>query len=340
MDFLGRLFGGQQQAGPALGQAMNPTAVQQGAQPGLGMMLQKLQQNPAAIQALLNTGAQLLNPTSFGSPGGRIASAVASGVQDYSTAAAAADDKAYQRGREAKADKRADRSLDIQEEGVDVQRDSVGVRKEGLGIERDKLAAQNEQWLKNFGLEQEKLNQQKGLWEAQAERYSAEALRLRQKAESGAPENLTGPERVMNRIAEVLKNQAGMDSDMAFIKSFDIYNKAGQDEAKAISSVVESLGFLGNTEKGQKMLSGIINEIKDTFKTGEDLVNEASLQNGGGDAAGAGAEVAPGVTQSDIEMALSASNANSGTNLTWEQLTPPQREMLVRQIKAYKQGTQ
>lgn len=337
------LAGGQVPIHPAMGMAMNPQAMASQAQPGgFGEMLMKLQQNPAAIQALLSAGAKLLNPQTFQRPGGRIADAMATGVDDYTTRTTAAQDAAFkksqieqQSARDERRVGQGDRQLDQGEAKLGLEERRVGqgdrqleLQEGELSLSEKELKQQNDQWLGDLGLKQDQLNAQKSLWEAQAAKYRADAEAVRKKAETGGVENLTGPERIIGNLARVMEAN-GMPADQAYMTGFDIYNKSGESKAKAISGAVESLGMLATTEKGKVMLEGIVQQIEESFDSGAGILQQQqqSMQ-----------EIAPGVTQGDVNAAMEAINRNSQTQLTFDQLTEQQKNTLINKIKERKGG--
>lgn len=306
----------QPQIRNALAQAMAPKQVASGGQGGIGALLQSIQQNPAAIQMLLATGAKLLNPTSFQRPGGRIADAVSTGVSGYNELQSQAEEKEFRRDLLEGREDREDRKVDLTE---------------------DQMEVESEQWAKEFGLSKKKLNEQKKLWAAQAAQYRSNAKALQEKAARGVDDDLTGPERQTNKLASIL-NANGVPEDRAYVMAFDIYNKAGESEAKAIASTYEMLGFLADTEEGAAQLDRIVQGIKESFSTGTEVLE--NVQQGQGQPQGGpqAQEVAPGVTQTDVQAALAAINQNSGTELTWDQLNDMQKNRLIEAIQKRKGG--
>lgn len=314
MPLGNELLGPQQQRQPihpALAQAMAPQAVSQGGQAaqqggGLGAAFQNLKQNPAAIQMLLQSGAQLLNPQQFGSAGGRIAQAVNDGVSGYNELNQQAEQQEFERGVIEQREDREDRKVDLTEAQIDQADD---------------------QFLKNFGLEGEKLEGQKALWKAQIDRYGAEAEALRKKNEEGpGQENLTGPERIINNLATILTNNE-VPADRAYTMAFDIYNKSSESESNAIAGAAESLAFLASTPKGQELYDKTMGEIQQAFRSGTDLLQDVQEQN---------QPVAENVSRGEVEQALQAINQNDGTDLQWDSLTEQQQNQVIQEIQRLK----
>ncbi len=333
---LGDALRGQQQQPiqPALVQSMQPSSVASQAQPqangGIGALMQRLQENPAAIQMLLQTGAQLLNPTTFQSPSGRVAQAISDGNAGYSGMVSAAEDKAYQKSMMGKENARENRKVDLTEQQLNQQGEQF---QQEMGLKESQLDSENNQFLQQYGLDASQLAAQKDLWAAQAERYRADATRLAAKAKAGNAADLTGPERIQNNIAKILSN-AGMGEGQAYMTAFDIYNKSGEARANAVAGTYESLGMLGNTPKGKELLNGIVEQIDAVFKSGASILEETQRANP--QAGQGGQEVAPNVTQQDIQAAIDATNKNSGTNYSWDQLNRVQQDQLIKQIQNYK----
>jgi len=311
-------------------QAMNPQAVAQQAQPSLGSFLAGLQNNPAAIQMLLQSGAQLLNPTTFQRPGGRIAQAASDGVSGYNELQSAAEEKEYQRKMLERQQNREDRKVDLSEQKVNQGEEALDIQREELDTEREKFMLQ-------YGLDKEEMAARKKLWEAQARKWAAEASALQQKMEQGAEEDLTGPERQTNRIAEILEN-TGMPKDDAYMTAFDVYNNSAGDEAKAIAAVTEKLSFLSTNERGRQMLENAIRQIQESYRGAADILEETRQQQTGTPGGPGSAEVAPGISQQDVQAALDAINRNDGTNLTWDTLNEMQRDRLLQMIQQRKSG--
>lgn len=327
------------QMNTALAQALSSQNMMRQAQPqgqgGLGGILAGLQRNPAAIQALLNTGARLLAPQSFGSSGGRIASAAAQGLQDYTSITTESEERRRQRELQDREMGQRDRQLDQADERIDLQEGELGLRERTLEIEAD-------QWKSEFGLSEDKLEAQKRLWDAQIDRYAADAQRLRTAAEEGNLENLTGPERIINRMATIFR-QNNVPEDRAYMAAFDVYNRSQMDEAKAIAAVTENMGFLADTDKGREALDRMVNQVREAFRTSEDILNEIQQEQGSpapaeADPAAAPQEVAPGVTQEDVGTVLQAISQNEGRQVTWEELNPQQRERIYELIRQRKGG--
>ena len=303
----------------ALAQAMAPQQVRSGGMGGIGAVLQQIQQNPAAIQMLLSTGSKLLNPTTFQRPGGRIADAVSSGVSGYNELKTAQEDKEYKRQMLERQQDREDRKVDLTEESMDNEMT---------------------QWADQFSLSKEELAAKKKLWEAQMNKYGAEARALRAKAEGTAAADLTGPERIINNLAKIYED-AGVPSNQAYTMALDVYNKSGESRAKAIAGTYESLALIGTDEQGKQLLDNIIEKIDALFTTSTSELenaqrNNVTTQNTPPEAQ----EIAPNVTMTDVNAALQAINQNDGTNLTWDQLTDMQRDRLIKAIQDRKGGGQ
>lgn len=320
---LGNTMMGQQQIPihPALAQAMAPQAVQAQAQPqggGLGDVLTRMTQNPAAIQMLLQSGSQLLNPTSFQRPGGRIADAISTGVSGYNQMQQQAEQTEFERGTINRREDRADRGADQADTRLDQSAEQIE-------LQREQLEQRENESLRNFGLSAEQLAAQKKLWEAQMAKYGAEADALRKKAEQGpSVMDLTGPERIINNLSSVLVGN-GVPEDKAYTMAFDIYNKSSEGKAKAITGAYESLGMLASTGKGKEMLEQVIEQIDQSFQSGTDILEGVQ-----------GEEIAPGVMRSDVEAALTSINQNDGTQLTWDTLNEQQRDRLLEAIRTRK----
>jgi hypothetical protein len=322
---MGNELLGSQRPGmqPALAQSMAPQGVRSEAQPdSLGSFMQKLQQNPAALQMLLKGGAQLLNPQTYGSSGGRIAQAVSDGTEGYDSAVAAQASAKAGQATAMREEARADRKLDTADRELD--------------LEEGKVALGADQWAAEYGMDADKLAAQKRLWESQASKYRADAEALRMKTVSGGVDNdkLTGPERITNNLAKIFSN-AGVPDDRAYTMAFDVYNKSGESRAKAVSGVYESLGMLGTTEKGKLLLDGIVQKIDEAYSTGTSQLDSLPPQGGSQEV-----EIAPGVMQSEVEQALQAINTNSKTSLTWDTLTEQQKLTLTNAIRDRKSGGQ
>lgn len=331
----------QQQMAPALAQSMNPQAVAQGGQPNqangiggqLGNIFQRLQQNPAAIQMLLQSGAQLLNPTTFQGPAGRISQAISDGVSGYETMKTTAADKLYAKEQNERQQDRADRQVGQGDRKLEQGDRQIELTEKSMDIESD-------QWVKTFGLKEEELSAQRELWKAQAARWGAESRALAEKARSGQLDSLTGPERIINNFASIFA-EAGVDPARAYTMGFDIYNKSSEGKAKAITSAYESMGMLGTTDKGKALLENVINEIETSFSSGTDVLDQTRAQRGQQpQPQQQSLEVAPGVGMTDVQQALDAINRNDGTQLQWDTLNDQHKDRLIQVIQQRKGGGQ
>lgn len=305
---------------------------------GIGDVLQGLQ-NPAVYMALLQAADKMFNPTSY-STGGQITQGMASGLGAYQAITQAEAEKKRQQEREDKADAREDRKLGQGDRGLDIessradnqaayQSRSLDIQEAGQQQQNQQFYAgqgqQNQQFLDRmalewarYGLDTNQQAMQRDLMNAQIAKYGAEAEHLKakaDKAQQGQSEHLTGQERIINQFAGILQ-EAGLESDAAYVKAFDMYSGAGADKAKTVSRYIENMKFLTATPEGQKRFEDGLRQLMEVdYQTAADVLK------------GAKGETSAPSSDTAVEKVL------QDNGLNWDQLDPAARAKVLRAVE-------
>lgn len=302
-------------------------------------------QRPEVYMALLAAAEKFANPTSH-SALGQVAQGMQTGLGTYQAAQAANEAKEYQRGREAAADSRAertvgqgDRKLDLEGQQLEQQGRQFDTQ---IGLERDKLGQDNAQFnaqLENqsqqfkekmatdwarIGLDATELDAKMKMWDKQKELYGAEAESLKAKAAAGKTDNLTGEERIINQFAAILKNNK-VPEDLAYAQAFDMYKGAGGDKAKAVASYVDRMSFMNGSPEGRKLFQqGLEQLMALDYATAADTVSKAKE--------GSGQVKAAAPTPNESDVAIETVLKNNGIT-DWNSLPPAARQKVLRAVE-------